>query len=168
MADLCALACLYLFSGVCQALDSSLESTFSKKDSASGEQCGSVAHYGKGTNTKFANLYHNAQSSHSPTANLRILEEKQARRELSSQADEALFPSSRASVASVAIHSLESSFEKVDSRNALFANAKSMDCHADKSARNDNKNAAFQNEDSRENAQILNNSAQDPREMVAA
>ena len=78
----------------------------------------------------------------------------------------------------MAIHSLESTFSKVDSRNALFANAKSMDCHADKSARNDSeldssvdcratasavsrndyKNAAFQNEDSRENAQSLNES----------
>ncbi|ETD26968.1 glycosyltransferase [Helicobacter canis] len=48
-----------------------------RENSASGEQCGSVARYGKGTNAKFANLYHNAQSSHSPTANLRILEEKQ-------------------------------------------------------------------------------------------
>ncbi|STO97507.1 glycosyltransferase family 2 protein [Helicobacter canis] len=37
----------------------------------------------------------------------------------------------------VAIHKPESTFSKVDSRNALFANAKSMDCHADKSARND-------------------------------
>ncbi len=88
-------------------------------------------------------------------------------------------PSSRAVCQhGVAIHSLESSFAKVDSRNALFANAKSMDCHADKSARNDseldssvdchatasavsrndNKNAVFQKVDSRENATNLSNS----------
>ncbi|STO97509.1 hypothetical protein [Helicobacter canis] len=68
----------------------------------------------------------------------------------------------------------------MDSRNALFANAKFMDCHATASAvsrndseldssvdchatasavsRNDYKNAVFQNEDSRENAQGLNES----------
>uniref|UniRef100_UPI00388D0F4D SMR family transporter n=1 Tax=Helicobacter sp. TaxID=218 RepID=UPI00388D0F4D len=49
-------------------------------DSALGEQCGSVAPFAEGTNAKFANLPQKAQSSHSPTANLRILEEdKQAR-----------------------------------------------------------------------------------------
>ncbi|STO97506.1 glycosyltransferase [Helicobacter canis] len=49
--------------------------------------------------------------------------------------------------------------KKVDSRNALFTNAKSMDRHADfQSARNDNKNAVFQKVDSRENAQSLNES----------
>ncbi|STO97312.1 glycosyltransferase [Helicobacter canis] len=67
----------------------------------------------------------------------------------------------------------ESTFAKVDSRNALFANATSMDCHADKSARNDSeldssvdchanasafarnddKNAVLQKVDSRKNAQ---------------
>ena len=48
-------------------------------DSALGEQCGSVASFAEGTNTKFANLPQKTQSSHSPTANLRILEEdKQA------------------------------------------------------------------------------------------
>ena len=80
---------------------------------------------------------------------------------LSSRADEALFLSSRAVCQhGVAIHSLESTFSKVDSRNALFSSAKSMDCHATASAvsRNDYKNAVFQNEDSRENAQGLNES----------
>ena len=52
------------------------------RDSALGEQCGSVVDFVKGTNAKFANLPQNPQSSHSPTANLRILEEeKQAGRE---------------------------------------------------------------------------------------
>ncbi|STO97302.1 hypothetical protein [Helicobacter canis] len=135
MADLCALACLYLFARVYQAL--SLESTFSNGDSASGEQCGSVARYGKGTNTKFANLYHNAQSSHSPTANLRILEKENNQTELES-------------------NKLDSSVQ--------------VDCHATASAvsRNDSKNTICKKVDSRSEVQILNNSAQDPREMVAA
>ena len=90
-----------------------------------------------------------AKSPTSNTAIPRIFEEKQATRELSSRA---------VCQHGVAIHSLESTFSKVDSRNALFANAKSMDCHADKSARNDNKNAIFQKVDSRETAQSLNDS----------
>ena len=44
-------------------------------DSALGRQCGSIALFAKGTNAKFANLSQKAQSSHSPTANPRILEE---------------------------------------------------------------------------------------------
>ena len=80
---------------------------------------------------------------------------------------------------------LESTFEKVDSRNALFANATSMDCHADKSARNDSKldssvdchanasafarnddkNAVLQNEDSSTEAN-LNEPAQDSSNEV--
>ena len=79
----------------------------------------------------------------------------------------------------------ESTFEKVDSRNALFANATSMDCHADKSARNDSeldssvdchanasafarndyKNAALQNKDSSTEAN-LNEPAQDSSNEV--
>ena len=47
-------------------------------DSVLGEQCGSVADFVKGTNAKFANLPQNPQSSHSPTAIPRILEEKWA------------------------------------------------------------------------------------------
>ena len=78
-----------------------LYSTFTlmdSMDSALGEQCGSVVDFVKGTNAKFANLPQNPQSSHSPTANLRILEEeKQAGRENAI--------------------SLESTFEKVDSRS---------------------------------------------------
>ena len=46
------------------------------KDSASGEQCGSVANFVKGTTDKVANLPQSLQSSHSPTANPRILEEE--------------------------------------------------------------------------------------------
>ena len=52
--------------------------TFSKRDSALGEQCGSVAKIVKGTNAKFANLPQFSQSSHSPTAIPRILEEEKS------------------------------------------------------------------------------------------
>ena len=44
-------------------------------DSALGEQCGSVADFVKGTDGESANLPQNPQSSHSPTATPRILEE---------------------------------------------------------------------------------------------
>ncbi len=147
-------------------LQGSLEkSAFSKGDSALGERCGSVADFVKGTNAKFANLPQNPQSSHSPTAIPRILEEDQALCEksaenknqpqsekvdsssahfsqahsqfLSSRADEPLFSSSRASETSVAIHNtnLESSFEK----------SQKMDCHAaaHAAARNDRENTPF-------------------------
>ena len=57
------------------------------RDSASGEQCGSVADFVKGTTAKVANLPQNLQSSHSPTANLRIREEEN-QASLSSRADE--------------------------------------------------------------------------------
>ena len=46
------------------------------ENSASGEQCGSVAKIVKGTTAKVANLPQFLQSSHSPTANPRILEEE--------------------------------------------------------------------------------------------
>ena len=59
----------------------------SKLDSALGEQCGSVANFVKGTDTKSANLPQNLQSSHSPTANLKILE-KESRASSSLRADE--------------------------------------------------------------------------------
>ena len=49
-----------------------------KQDSALGEQCGSVAKIVKGTTAKVANLPQSLQSSHSPTAIPRILEENQA------------------------------------------------------------------------------------------
>ena len=52
-----------------------LFSSVVREDSALGEQCGSVADFAKGTTDKVANLPQNPQSSHSPTANLRILEE---------------------------------------------------------------------------------------------
>ena len=91
-----------------------LYSTFTlmdSMDSALGEQCGSVADFVKGTNAKFANLPQNPQSSHSPTANLRILEEeKQAGRENAI--------------------SLESTFDKnakIDSKTAANLNEQAKD-----------------------------------------
>ncbi len=48
----------------------------SRGDSALGEQCGSVANFVKGTIAKIANLPQSLQSSHSPTATPRILEEE--------------------------------------------------------------------------------------------
>ena len=149
MADLCALAWLYLFSRVCQALESSLESTFSKKDSASGEQCGSVAKIVKGTNAKFANLPQFLQSYHSPTANLRILEE-----EKQAQSKNTPTPSLRGSG--------DSHNEAIHKKQA-DSSVDSMDCHADKSARNDGKNAASKKVDSRNEAKNVSKSAQDSR-----
>ena len=62
--------------------------TFSKRDSALGEQCGSVADFVKGTTAKVANLPQNPQSSHSPTAIPRILEEESQANQSSLRADE--------------------------------------------------------------------------------
>ncbi|MDL0079254.1 hypothetical protein [Helicobacter zhangjianzhongii] len=45
-------------------------------DSVLGEQCGSIANFVKGTTAKVANLPQSLQSSHSPTATPRILEEE--------------------------------------------------------------------------------------------
>ncbi len=88
-----------------------------------------------------------AQSFHSPTAIPRILEEEKS--------------SSRADKVGVAIHSLESSFAKVDSRARAVD---SMDCHADfQSARNDKNNAICKKVDSRINAQNVSEPAKDSR-----
>ncbi|MDL0082105.1 glycosyltransferase [Helicobacter sp. XJK30-2] len=115
-----------------------LESTFSKVDSVLGIHSDDLAKFRATADRKSCSTLNFAKSPTSNTAIPRIFEEKQARRELSSRADEALFPSSRdLQQHGVAIQSLESTFEKVDSRNALFASATSMDCHADKSARDD-------------------------------
>ena len=59
-------------------------------DSALGEQCGSVGVFAEGTNAKFANLPQKRQSSHSPTATPRILEESQAECETSCREQTAL------------------------------------------------------------------------------
>ena len=115
-----------------------LESTFAKVDSVLGIHSDDLAKFRATADRKSCSTLNFAKSPTSNTAIPRIFEEKQASQELSSQAVEALFLSSRdLQQHGVAIHSLESTFAKVDSRNALFANAKSMDCHADKSARND-------------------------------
>ncbi len=92
-------------------------------DSVLGRQFDKIENFVEGTNAKFANLpqnkhsevsLENSQNLQSPTAIPRILEEgNQAEREKST-------------------HSLESSFDK----------SQKMDCHADKSARNDRENNA--------------------------
>ena len=120
------------------------------RDSALGEQCGSVADFVKGTTAKVANLPQNPQSNHSPTAIPRILEEEnqagsETQTELESNFLDSSSPSLRDTAPAVArqsTHNAQKS-KKVDS---------SMDCHADKSARND-----------RNNAQALNELAQDSR-----
>ena len=55
---------------------STIEKVNAQRDSALGEQCGSVGVFAEGTNAKFANLPQKRQSSHSPTAIPRILEEE--------------------------------------------------------------------------------------------
>ena len=59
-------------------------------DSVLGRQCGSVADFVKGTTAKVANLPQNPQSSHSPTATPRILEESQAECETSCREQQTL------------------------------------------------------------------------------
>ena len=113
-----------------------LESSLTNRDSALGEQCGSVAKIVKGTTTKVANLPQFLQSSHSPTAIPRILEENQS----SLQGD----------TIAEAIHT---NAQKLDS------SIEEMDCHADKSARNDDENAQIPNKlakDSRINKNAQN------------
>ncbi|WP_246144981.1 glycosyltransferase family 9 protein [Helicobacter canis] len=121
----------------------SIDSALGKRDSALGEQCGSVAKIVKGTTAKVANLPQFLQSSHSPTASPRILEENQS--------------SLRA--VSAKQSTLESSVQ-VDSRGDHSTIAESMDCHADfQSARNDRKNApnvSKQPKDSRINKNAQN------------
>lgn len=125
------------------AKDGALFAQVVREDSALGEQCGSVADFAKGTTAKVANLpqnevsLENPQSSHSPTANLRILEEENR-----GGFEKSASLSLRADKVGVAIHEENApktqsvaSLEKVDS------SGDSMDCHTDKSARNDN-NAA--------------------------
>ncbi|ETD27187.1 ribosomal protection-like ABC-F family protein [Helicobacter canis] len=121
-----------------------LESSLTSRDSVLGEQCGSVAKIVKGTTAKVANLPQFLQSSHSPTASPRILEENQS--------------SLRA--VSAKQSTLESSAQ-VDSRGDYSACAESVDCHDfDKSkSRNDDENAQIPNKlakDSRINKNAQN------------
>ena len=112
---------------------------FIQEDSALGEQCGSVANFVKGTTTKVANLPQSLQSSHSPTATPRILEENQANQS-----------SLRDTAPAVARQSTLESSVLVDS----------MDCHADfQSARNDRKNATILNEPTKD-SRIFDKNAQ--------
>ena len=62
----------------------------SRGDSVLDGQCDSVADFHKGTNAKFANLCKNPQSSHSPTAIPRILEEEKQVRKVDSRIPQSL------------------------------------------------------------------------------
>ena len=127
-------------------------------DSALGEQFDKIENFVKGTTAKVANLPQNPQSSHSPTATPRILEKenqgeceksaenkKQPQSKKVDSSNEAFSSSLRDTAPAVARQSTLESSVKVDSRNAFFANAKLVDCHADKSARNDDENAQSSN-----------------------
>ncbi|WP_232048581.1 glycosyltransferase family 9 protein [Helicobacter canis] len=93
-------------------------------DSALGEQFDKIENFVKGTTAKVANLPQNFQNLQSPTAIPRILEESRA-----SLRDTA------PAVAWQSTHNAQKS-KKVDS---------SVDCHADKSARNDDENTQSSN-----------------------
>ena len=67
-------------------------------DSVLGEQCGSVANFVKGTTAKVANLPQSLQSSHSPTAIPRILEESQAENETQTELESNFLDSSSPSL----------------------------------------------------------------------
>ena len=136
---------------------STIEKVNAQRDSVLGEQCGSVGVFAEGTTAKVANLPQKRQSSLVPTANPRILEEKQAK----SKNQTAQESSSRADEVGVAIHKST----QVDSRGDYSAIAESMDCHATATAaaRNDRRNATSQKVDSSNEAQNLANSAQDSR-----
>ena len=113
------------------------------RDSALGEQCGSVANFVKGTTAKVANLPQSLQSSHSPTANPRILEEEKQAESKNQITQES---SSRAAQSGVAIHSpntqnLESSIDyhdlpskaRDDSKNTLDSISIIIPCFNEKS-----------------------------------
>ena len=124
------------------------------KDSASGEQCGSVANFVKGTTAKVANLPQSLQSSLVPTANPRILEEEnqagsETQTELESNFLDSSSPLLRDTAPAVAWQSTLESSAQVDS----------MDCHADfQSARNDSNNAPTLNEPAKDSG-IFDNKA---------
>ncbi|ETD27628.1 NAD(P)H-hydrate epimerase [Helicobacter canis] len=127
-AELSAMSGLRMGAGLVSVV--SRDCALFSRDSALGEQCGSVADFVKGTNAKFANLPQNPQSSHSPTANPRILEEE---KQAESENQTALESSSRAAQSGVAIHNANAD-----------SSLEAMDCHASTSAlaRNDGNNAA--------------------------
>ena len=149
-----------------------------KQDSASGEQCGSVADFTKetsptasgvpcfvkGTTAKVANLPQNPQSSHSPTATPRILEEEsqaesKTQTELESNFLDSSSPSLRDTAPAVARQSTQTTTQ-VDS---------SMDCHATATAlaRNDSNNAPTLNEPAKD-SRIFESKVQKVSESQAA
>ena len=82
-----------------------LESSLTNRDSALGEQCGSVAKIVKGTTAKVANLPQFLQSSHSPTATPRILGDT-GQTELESKKLDSSSPSLRDTALAVAWQSI--------------------------------------------------------------
>ena len=141
-----------LFSIVAKHYPRPLESTFCDGDSVLGEQCGSVANFVKGTTAKVANLPQSLQSSHSPTATPRILEEeKQAGFEKSAKnqnqpqskkvdsSNEAFSSSLRADLSArqsiqTKTQNLESTFEnnaeQIQKTQKKDSSNEAMDCHA--------------------------------------
>ena len=83
----------------------SIDSALGKRDSALGEQCGSVAKIVKGTTAKVANLPQFLQSSHSPTATPRILGDT-GQTELESKKLDSSSPSLRDTALAVAWQSI--------------------------------------------------------------
>ena len=171
-----------LFSIVAKHYPRPLESTFCDGDSVLGEQCGSVANFVKGTTTKVANLPQSLQSSHSPTATPRILEEdnrggfeKSAKNQnqpqskkvdSSNEAFSSSFGSAIAARQSIQTktQNLESTFEnnaeQIQKTQKKDSSNEAMDCHATATqclAMTEN-NAASEKVDSRKNAESVKTS----------
>ena len=163
--------------------EGSLESTFSKGDSVLGRHSADLANFGTTADHQSSSAPKFAKSYESPTATPRILEEdtqgeceKTTPSSLRENPQGFSWQSTQAK-----IQPLESTFDNPTAKSQSKQRAASlenkgyrsplgdvslenedssdeaMDCHAAASAasRNDDKKAFFQNEDSRENAQIL-------------
>ena len=154
----------FSWEGCAREIYNAFSHALGKWDSACSEKCGSLrlassidlqvlSPCSPLRNPHFSSKILESQSSsenHSPTASPRILEEESR-------------ASSRDTALAVARQSTLESSVQVDSRNDYSASAECMDCHADKSARNDDKNAVNKKVDSRENAENVENSTQDSR-----
>ena len=170
-----------------QTLQAHLDSRHNR-DSALGRQCGSVGVFAEGTDRESANLPQKRQSSHSPTAIPRILEEeKRTENKKVDSSSNAYFLSLRALLRKAwqsiqkYTNPLESTFEKTaqkaqeiqtlqkadSSDTPIFATAKAMDCHAVQTPlAMTEKSTASKNEDSR-NEYFLSSSRDFRKEVVA-
>ena len=154
-------------------------------DSDLGRQCGSVGVFAEGTDRESANLPQKRQSSHSPTAIPRILEEeKRTENKKVDSSSNAYFLSLRALLRKAwqsiqkYTNPLESTFEKTaqeiqtlqkadSSDTPIFATTKTMDCHAVQTPlAMTEKSTASKNEDSR-NEYFLSSSRDFRKEVVA-